>query len=112
MRATFVHRGNSDPDRDGICNEADNCPTIRNANQLDGDLDGLGDVCDLCPMDADNDADDDRVCGDVDVCPNLPDPAQDDSDNDGIGDRCDDDLDGDDVPDVDDNCPFDANLIS
>lgn len=34
--------------------------------RIDGD--GLGDVCDPCPLDPDNDADEDGICGDVDDC--------------------------------------------
>ena len=95
--------GGSDPDRDGVCNESDNCPRFSNFNQSDLDEDGLGDVCDLCPEDADNDLDGDGLCANVDVCPGIPDPAQDDADEDGIGDRCDDDVDGDGVVNDEDN---------
>ncbi len=56
-----------DSDSDGIADLLDNCPMDANANQLDSDGDLLGNVCDL---DDDNDT----------------------------------------VPDVDDNCPLDANL--
>ena len=35
-----------DPDNDGVCNPADNCPNHSNANQADCDNDGIGDVCD------------------------------------------------------------------
>ena len=44
------------------------------------DGDGLCDVADDCPLDADNDIDGDGVCGNVDPCPA---DANDDSDGDG-----------------------------
>ncbi|NIV26176.1 MAG: hypothetical protein GWN45_02075, partial [Gammaproteobacteria bacterium] len=50
----------------------DNCPLTFNDSQLDSDVDGAGDVCDPCPLDAVNDIDGDGVCGDVDNCPELP----------------------------------------
>jgi hypothetical protein len=39
-----------DSDNDGINNSADNCPTLANPSQTDGDGDGLGDACEL-PVD-------------------------------------------------------------
>jgi hypothetical protein len=43
-----------DQDEDGVHNPADNCRRDPNATQDDGDSDGIGDVCDPCPVDADN----------------------------------------------------------
>ena len=37
----------ADMDADGVLDGADNCPIDRNADQLDSDDDGIGDVCDL-----------------------------------------------------------------
>ena len=39
----------NDRDGDTVVNALDNCPDIANTNQADGDMDGKGDVCDLCP---------------------------------------------------------------
>jgi uncharacterized repeat protein (TIGR01451 family) len=73
--------------------------------QLDGDGDGIGDVCD--PINGD-DTDGDGVGDGEDNCPDVPNPDQIDSDEDGAGDACDEpepDGDGDGVPDDGDNCP-------
>gem|GEM_PF-786305 len=44
--ATTVTQLPGDTDNDGLANSADNCPTVANADQLDSDADGAGDVCD------------------------------------------------------------------
>ncbi len=56
-------------DEDGVCDLADNCPTVFNPNQEDADSDGLGDACDNCPQRRNR--------------------GQEDEDDDGIGDACD-----------------------
>jgi cysteine-rich repeat protein len=94
----------TDPDGDGI-ETGDNCPDIFNpvrpvdaGMQADFDADGEGDVCDVCPLDADstactpfdpNDADSDGVPNVTDNCPAVPNPTQDDMDGDLKGDLCD-----------------------
>ena len=42
---------NPDTDGDLVPDDLDNCPLVRNADQLDSDIDGLGDVCDPAPVD-------------------------------------------------------------
>ena len=86
-----------DTDGDGVLDDDDNCPEVVNPNQLDADMDDIGDLCD------DSDGDgvfDYRDGGDgqsvpYDNCIDIPNPDQLDSDWDGLGDLCDDDPDGD-----------------
>ena len=78
-----------DSDSDGVSDPSDNCPLIANADQLDTDVDGIGDVCDAFPNDPDNDIDGDGVSGEIDNCPTISNPNQLDSDNDGLGNECD-----------------------
>ncbi len=93
-----------DDDNDGVLDVDDNCPLVGNANQLDTDGDGAGDVCD-------DDDDNDGVLDIDDNCPLTANADQADGDGDGIGDVCDDDLDNDGVPNAIDLCddtPADA----
>ena len=91
-----------DADGDGIADVCDNCPSNANADQKDSDGDGLGDVCDP-------DIDDDGIPNGDDNCPLIANPEQeDDIHPGGGGDACD-DPDGDGVADADDNCPDDSN---
>ncbi|MDY0059437.1 MAG: thrombospondin type 3 repeat-containing protein [Myxococcota bacterium] len=116
-------RGEADDgDGDGVPDDRDNCPGVRNADQRDDDGDGRGNACDNCPQQGNGgQADRDRD-GVGDVCDNCPDHANDgqaDGDRDGRGDRCDNcprqgnhdqaDGDRDGVGDVCDNCPDAAN---
>ena len=74
---------------DGVPDAADNCRTVRNSDQNDGDRDGAGDACDNCL--------------------GLANPDQRDTDRDDRGDACDEDIDNDGVPNANDNCPLVAN---
>jgi len=116
-----------DYDDDGVEDSFDNCPFVRNPDQLDDDGDQVGNTCDACPSVADprqtnldgdafgdacdDDKDGDEVPNAVDLCADRPDPAQDDTDGDGLGDACDEDMDDDGVPNLEDNCPLMANPL-
>jgi MYXO-CTERM domain-containing protein len=91
-----------DKDGDGIADSKDNCPSNKNANQLDTDKDGKGDVCD-------GDDDNDGVADAKDNCSTVKNANQLDTDKDGKGDACDTDDDGDTIADSKDNCPLTAN---
>ncbi|MFH1770007.1 MAG: thrombospondin type 3 repeat-containing protein [archaeon] len=95
--STYDATCDTDDDDDNVTDPTDNCPDVYNPDQLDTDLDGIGDACD-------SDDDDDDVPDETDNCPLVDNPDQADEDGDGIGDACDDDGDNDDVPDETDNC--------
>jgi len=56
-----------DWDNDGLCFMQDNCPAITNPDQADADADGVGDLCDPCPLVASGDMNADGVVNADDV---------------------------------------------
>jgi hypothetical protein len=78
-----------DLDDDGVPDVSDNCPDNANSDQLDTDADGMGNVCDI------ND-DGDMWLDEADNCPAVVNNGQEDQDADAVGDAC-------------DNCPTIAN---
>lgn len=82
---------NPDYDLDGVLDVNDNCPFDANANQADADGDGIGDVCDTF-----TDRDGDGIRDQDDNCPLVDNAGQADADGDRVGDAC-------------DNCPANAN---
>jgi Thrombospondin type 3 repeat len=97
-----INCGSPDTDDDGVPDEFDNCQTIVNPQQVDQDLDGIGNECD-------SDLDGNNFNNDSDNCPDISNIGQEDTDGDGVGDECDPDSDGDAVPDINDNCPSTPN---
>lgn len=108
-----------DADKDTIPDTTDNCPTVPNSDQSDGDTDGIGDVCDQC-TDSDKDGygnpnTQQNTCPE-DNCPDTPNADQTDTDHDGVGDACDtcpndplNDADTDGICGGIDNCPSTYN---
>ena len=80
----LIKDGEKDWDGDGLVNAFDNCPTVRNPMQIDGNDDEHGDACD--------DFDADGAPNALDNCPTKINSLQSDEDGDGIGDVCDEDF--------------------
>ena len=75
-----------DGDGDGVGDVCDNCAAAGNPGQEDEDDDGLGDACDPCLGDPLNDPDLDGVCQSVDNCPSVANADQANADGDAFGD--------------------------
>lgn len=79
IKNTLYHP--ADDDGDGVPNARDNCPDVKNPDQMDKDHNGVGDACE--------DFDHDGVMNNIDNCIDVPNADQQDTDGDGIGDHCD-----------------------
>ena len=86
-----MSRGLGDVYKRQVQGDADNCPDVKNASQLDTDGDSIGDACDP-------DNDNDGVADSIDAFPFDASETL-DTDNDGLGDNADTDDDNDGMPD-------------
>ena len=60
-----------DDDGDGVVDVEDNCPTDANPDQADADGDGVGDACDNCVITANPDQSDTNGDGVGDLCESI-----------------------------------------
>jgi hypothetical protein len=110
-----------DSDSDGLRDALDNCPKVKNADQLDTDSDRIGNACDddddgdgtpdsedAFPLDPSEsaDTDNDGVGDNSDQCPESPESDQGTINSTGCG-YSSQDEDGDGVPNGSDSFPFD-----
>jgi MYXO-CTERM domain-containing protein len=102
MESGLGNACDADDDGDGVSDINDNCPLQANPQQLNSDPNLFGDACD-------EDIDLDNVLDSKDNCIGDHNPEQADLDGDGRGDICDNDDDQDGVLDAADNCPNRAN---
>jgi hypothetical protein len=131
VRCIFVNiaqaaSGKLDWDGDGVANDKDSCPTVKNKKQKDRDGDGIGNKCDSdwdgdgVPNTSDpapwnpnkpgaGDGDGDGVANNKDNCPGVKNGGQNDNDGDGKGNVCDPDDDNDGVLDGPDRYPWNPN---
>ncbi len=120
-----TYQNADDFDDDGIEDNVDNCPRIRNRDQSNSDGDSWGDACDNCLSvsnsyqlnvdgdkygdECDNDIDNDGFLNYLDNCVNEYNINQSDLDNDSLGDVCDPDIDNDNLLNQSDECPLILN---
>ncbi len=90
--AITCEEANRDTDADGLPDLKDNCPLQANASQADADLDFVGDGCDNCQgieNPSQEDLDEDSVGDFCDNCPLRANADQLDDDGDALGNACD-----------------------